>query len=42
MSLADALAMCCERGWTGFKADWVDVAQRANRSEPATLPRLEA
>lgn len=23
ISLADALAMCCERGWRGFKADWV-------------------
>ena len=42
MSLADALAMCCERGWTGFKADWDGVAQRTKRSEPAVLPRLEA
>ena len=23
MTLANALAMCCERGWAGFKADWV-------------------
>lgn len=23
ISLADALTMCCERGWTGFKAEWV-------------------
>lgn len=23
LSLEAALAMCCERGWTGFKADWV-------------------
>lgn len=23
MTLAAALAMCCERGWAGFKADWV-------------------
>lgn len=22
-SLADALAMCCQRGWRGFKAEWV-------------------
>ena len=22
LSLGDALAMCCERGWTGFKAEW--------------------
>ena len=24
MSLSDALAMCCERGWQGFNASWVD------------------
>jgi len=23
MTLADALAMCCARGWQGFKAEWV-------------------
>ena len=23
ISLQDALAMCCQRGWTGFKAEWV-------------------
>ena len=23
MTLADALAMCCKRGWQGFEADWV-------------------
>lgn len=23
MTLEAALRMCCERGWTGFKADWV-------------------
>ena len=22
LSLADALAVCCERGWVGFRADW--------------------
>ena len=22
MSTADALAMCCERGWVGFKSEW--------------------
>lgn len=22
ISLADALAVCCERGWVGFRADW--------------------
>lgn len=30
LSLQDALAMCCQRGWTGFKADWAGVnGQRA-------------
>ena len=23
MSLSDVMQMCCERGWAGFKADWV-------------------
>jgi len=23
IGLSDALATCCQRGWTGFKADWV-------------------
>jgi hypothetical protein len=23
MTLAAALAMCCERGWAGFKAEWI-------------------
>lgn len=26
LSLQDALAMSCERGWRGFKADWIKVA----------------
>lgn len=30
ISLSDALAMCCQRGWRGFKAEWV-----ANASQPA-------
>jgi len=28
MTMADALRMCCERGWAGFKADWVANGQR--------------
>ena len=42
-SLSDALAKSCERGWTGFKADWVsgenkpDLAKH-NPSEMVTLP----
>jgi hypothetical protein len=27
IALSDALAMCCERGWVGFKADWVQSQQ---------------
>ncbi len=23
MLLSEALSMCCERGWTGFKSDWI-------------------
>jgi hypothetical protein len=44
LSLAAALSMCCERGWTGFKADWEGVAQYrlAAGNDPATLPRLQA
>lgn len=30
LSLQDALAMCCARGWTGFKAEWVQQQQAAN------------
>ena len=29
VTLNDALAMCCERGWVAFKADWV-VEKQAN------------
>lgn len=25
-SLADAIQICCERGWAGFKADWLKTA----------------
>jgi hypothetical protein len=34
MSLDDALALCCVRGWTGFEADWV----LKNRDSPAGSP----
>jgi len=27
ISLNDALALCCQRGWTGFKAEWVGEAR---------------
>lgn len=28
LSLDAALRMCCERGWRGFKAEWVEKSQR--------------
>lgn len=28
MLLSDALSMCCERGWTGFKSDWITKDQQ--------------
>ena len=38
LTLESALAMCCERGWTGFKAEWVTGTAR----EPQSLPRLQS
>ncbi|MFC3107371.1 hypothetical protein ACFOFO_05265 [Undibacterium arcticum] len=35
LSLADALTICCERGWRGFKAEWV---LQPNRASPASGP----
>ena len=35
ITLEAALAMCCMRGWTGFKADW--LARSANRSDTAEI-----
>jgi DNA-binding transcriptional ArsR family regulator len=31
ISLGDALAMCCERGWQAFKADWMQSDRTAAR-----------
>ena len=31
MSLGDALKLCCEQGWQGFKADWVAAKAEAGR-----------
>jgi hypothetical protein len=31
LTLESALAMCCERGWTGFKAEWLT----SSRGQPA-------
>ena len=47
MGLNDALALCCQRGWTGFKADWASVGlgpmmtvSRPDTPDPA-LEKLE-
>lgn len=39
ISLEDALKMCCERSWRGFKAEWVAGSQqaRASPSGPSQL-----
>ena len=34
MTLESAMAMCCERGWTGFKAEWVNGSGHASPSQP--------
>lgn len=34
-SLEQALRTCCERGWIGFKADWVAGDRAANGQAPA-------
>ncbi len=36
ISIADALATCCERGWQSFKADWIAPARPSARRAPAT------
>jgi len=42
LGLADALAVCCERGWVGFRADWygkaTDVAKAARTGRAAAIP----
>lgn len=35
LSLEAALAVCCQRGWTGFKADW--MAQPVSRNDVAAV-----
>lgn len=37
MGLADALALCCARGWQGFKADWV-----AGQKPGVAMPQSKA
>ena len=35
ITLNDSLAMCCERGWVGFKAEWLLEKQGARSINPA-------
>lgn len=35
VSLDDALAMCCERGWTGFRAAWMGEDRQRQAAAPA-------
>lgn len=43
MTLEAALVMCCERGWRGFKSEWITAdTQRGNVREPTALPRLQS
>lgn len=42
LSIAEVLTMCCERGWSGFKADWDGVASRRTQAEQKPMPRLTA
>lgn len=39
LSFEDALTICCERGWRGFKADWV---LQPNRGSPAHTSNRDA
>lgn len=41
MGLHDALAMCCARGWQGFKADWV-AGQKAGVAMPQSKAARQA
>jgi len=34
MSLSDVMQMCCERGWAGFKAEWVAEAVITQKKNP--------
>lgn len=49
LTLDAALAICCERGWAGFKAEWLDrdagnvrAFPQKPDAQPRILPRLEA
>ncbi len=40
LTLESALRICCERGWQGFKADWMTKGCNPGNREPARLPDL--
>lgn len=40
MTLEDAMRMCCERGWAGFKAEWVDKQAAAVDKYAAQAERV--
>ena len=43
MSLQSVMQLCCERGWSGFKADWVTVAAEKSKELPlGTDSQVEA
>lgn len=37
ISINDALAMCCERGWSGFKSEWILNQAKTKTHNPAVL-----
>jgi len=39
VSLAAALAECCQRGWTGFKAAWLSASVRDGRARESPEER---
>ena len=41
MAIADVLAMCCERGWQGFRAEWATGTTHAG-GKPIDVARLVA
>jgi hypothetical protein len=38
ISMQQALELCCQRGWTGFKAEWVQEVPRGADAQPITSP----
>jgi hypothetical protein len=41
-TLENALAECCTRGWTGFKAEWVNKATKQQMLEASNRQAAEA